>query len=183
MGLTVYFVDLVTCCKCKCNSNRADCGINLLADAEPQLDRNLNSKHIKCSSCNDQTIATSQCTVCDDMLCDACVSAHKRVKLTRDHPITTLDICNGTHNGASNNKISKRYSCAKHSTEKLHFYCEQCNKVTCTKCHDSTGDHFNHKFSEVAVASSNFRKNLALQLQNLTEKVCRSKPDLRVSLI
>ena len=170
-AFNLCFADLVTCCKCKCNSNRADCGINLLADAEPRID-NLNEKPIKCSSCNDQTIATSKCTVCDDMLCDACVSAHKRVKLTRDHPITPLDNINGTQNGATNNKISKRYSCAKHSNEKLHMYCEQCNKVTCSKCHEASGDHFNHKYLEVATASHVFRKSLAVQLKNLTEKVC-----------
>lgn len=106
------------------------------------------------------------------MLCDACVSAHKRVKLTRDHPILPLtESSNASQNGAVQNKLNKRYSCAKHSTERLQFYCDQCSKVTCTKCHDPTGEHFKHTHLDVGKASANFRQNLAVQLQNLTEKV------------
>lgn len=158
----------MTCCKCKCNSNRADCGINLLADANSRLLDDRAHRVVRCSSCNDQTIATSKCTYCDDMLCDACVSAHKRVKLTRDHPIVPLNIVTSS---SSITKISKRYSCAKHSTERLQLFCNQCNKVTCVKCHELHGDHYNHRKSEVDEAAVHFRKNLHLQLKNLTEKV------------
>lgn len=167
---------MVTCCKCKCNSNRADCGINLLANSGNRVA--VASGSTKCSSCNDQTIATSHCTSCDDMLCDACVSAHKRVKLTRDHPIVPLN--RSTSNGpvpVVTPKVNKRYSCAKHSygaydkMQYYKYYCDVCNKVTCAKCHEAGGEHFNHQYSDVNIASSSFRNNLMQQLGNLNEKV------------
>ena len=159
---------MVTCCKCKCNSNRADCGINLLADVARE-----SKNTIKCSSCNDQTSATSTCTICKDMLCDACVSAHKRVKLTREHPIVALTNSTDLPNGASATiRGNKRYSCAKHASEKLQLFCEPCNKVTCTKCHEIAGDHYNHLSSDINQAATSFRNNLRRQLLNLQEKVC-----------
>ncbi|XP_067935863.1 E3 ubiquitin-protein ligase TRIM33-like isoform X2 [Watersipora subatra] len=158
--------NLVTCCKCKCNSNRADCGINLLADVARE-----SKNTIKCSSCNDQTSATSTCTICKDMLCDACVSAHKRVKLTREHPIVALTNSTDLPNGASTTiRGNKRYSCAKHASEKLQLFCEPCNKVTCTKCHEIAGDHYNHPSSDINQAAASFRNNLRRQLVNLQEK-------------
>lgn len=144
--------------------------MNLLADIAYQN----NNSSIKCSSCNDQTSATSRCTVCNDMLCDACVSAHKRVKLTREHPIVPLGNPNNLPNGATQSTISKankRYSCGKHSAEKLSLYCDHCNKVTCVKCHEATGDHFNHPSTEINKAAPSFRNALKNQLINLQEKV------------
>lgn len=161
----------MTCCKCKCNSNRADCGINLLADVDSRSLESLSSgKTVRCSSCLDQTVATSKCTVCSDMLCDACVLAHKRVKLTRDHPIVPL---NDGPWISSTTRINKRYSCAKHSLEKLQYFCDRCNKVTCHKCHEIAGEHHDHSRIDVSQAAIAFRKNLQTQILNLNEKVCK----------
>lgn len=104
------------------------------------------------------------------MLCDACVSAHKRVKLTRDHPIVALPQTNGISQSVSN-KSNKRYSCAKHSSEKLQLYCDVCNKVTCAKCHDINGEHQSHASTDIIKAAAAFRNNLQTQLFNLQEKV------------
>ena len=41
-----------------------------------------------CKSCDDQSIATSRCEDCEENLCDECVKAHQRVKVTKDHKIT-----------------------------------------------------------------------------------------------
>ena len=173
----IFLSDLVTCCKCKCNSNRADCGINLLADAAYD-----NRNTIKCSSCNDQTCATSRCTICNDMLCDACVSAHKRVKLTREHPIVALPSMGNDSNGMSQtmSKGNKRYSCAKHAAEKLQLYCDMCHKVTCIKCHEAGGDHFNHPSTDINKAASSFRTNLKQQLLNLKEKVMMNSYSMKL---
>lgn len=45
----------------------------------------------KYCTCCDGIQATSYCCVCQDYLCDKCVSAHGRVKVTREHPITRID--------------------------------------------------------------------------------------------
>jgi len=40
-----------------------------------------------CGSCQDGHLVTSRCRECKEDLCDSCVVAHQRVKLTRDHTI------------------------------------------------------------------------------------------------
>jgi len=40
-----------------------------------------------CMSCEDNHLVTSRCRDCSEDLCDSCVVAHQRVKLTRDHTI------------------------------------------------------------------------------------------------
>ena len=44
-----------------------------------------------CSSCDETAKAAGRCNDCQEDLCDVCVSAHQRVKLTKDHLITWLD--------------------------------------------------------------------------------------------
>ena len=44
-----------------------------------------------CSSCDETAKAAGRCNECQEDLCDVCVSAHQRVKLTKDHRITWLD--------------------------------------------------------------------------------------------
>lgn len=42
---------------------------------------------IKCSSCSDDAIATSWCVECAEFICDSCVQAHQRLKITKEHTI------------------------------------------------------------------------------------------------
>ncbi|KAI9531864.1 E3 ubiquitin-protein ligase trim71 [Dissostichus eleginoides] len=43
-----------------------------------------------CSSCDEENPATSHCLDCQEYLCDNCVRAHQRVRLTKDHFIERL---------------------------------------------------------------------------------------------
>jgi hypothetical protein len=43
-----------------------------------------------CNSCEENATAASRCADCDEYLCSACVRAHLRVKMTKDHVITQL---------------------------------------------------------------------------------------------
>jgi len=40
-----------------------------------------------CTSCEDNISATSYCQDCSEYLCEGCVQAHRRVKVTKDHTI------------------------------------------------------------------------------------------------
>lgn len=44
----------------------------------------------QCSSCDEENPATSHCLDCQEYLCDNCVRAHQRVRLTKDHFIERL---------------------------------------------------------------------------------------------
>jgi len=47
-------------------------------------------KEQKCTGCETNP-ATSYCLQCDDWLCADCVNAHKRVRMTKDHQLTSLE--------------------------------------------------------------------------------------------
>lgn len=46
---------------------------------------------IKCSSCAEDANATSWCVECSEFICDSCVQAHQRLKITKDHTIKPKD--------------------------------------------------------------------------------------------
>lgn len=44
-------------------------------------------KNELCTSCEENIMAMSYCQDCSEFLCDGCVQAHRRVKVTKDHTI------------------------------------------------------------------------------------------------
>lgn len=55
----------------------------------------ISEKKASCS-CDDGSVASSYCLDCKDYLCSKCVSAHYRVKLTKDHnmtPVSSYQVC------------------------------------------------------------------------------------------
>lgn len=44
-----------------------------------------------CSSCSDDAPATSWCVECAEYICDSCVQAHQRLKITKDHTIKSKE--------------------------------------------------------------------------------------------
>ncbi|XP_037803838.1 E3 ubiquitin-protein ligase TRIM71-like [Penaeus monodon] len=55
-----------------------------------ELSGGVRSKLYLCASCDDRQAATSRCRDCNEALCDSCVRAHQRVRLTKDHFIVRL---------------------------------------------------------------------------------------------
>ena len=49
-----------------------------------------NSNQIKCTACDDKSVADWSCKECDEKLCDLCYKAHIRVKLTQNHALSKL---------------------------------------------------------------------------------------------
>ncbi|KAI8440742.1 hypothetical protein MSG28_009081 [Choristoneura fumiferana] len=45
----------------------------------------------QCNSCEDTEPATSYCTDCAEFICDNCVQAHQRLKITKDHTIKSKE--------------------------------------------------------------------------------------------
>nr|XP_039265198.1 E3 ubiquitin-protein ligase TRIM71-like [Styela clava] len=89
--------------------------------------------------CDDGVTATSYCSYCNDYLCAKCVSAHNRVKLTRDHPIKSIknpdiDTSSDFSNYLTFNTISSQQTCNEHNGGILQLYCELCATAICNKC-------------------------------------------------
>jgi|688.fasta_scaffold1127062_1 hypothetical protein len=64
-----------------------------------------------CNSCEENASASAKCADCDEYLCAACVRAHLRVKITKDHVITQLK--------ASKRTAQDYNKCSIHRGEKL----------------------------------------------------------------
>lgn len=53
------------------------------------------AKTYTCTSCEDSASATGFCVDCQDWLCQTCIDAHQRVRVTKDHTIKTKDELEG----------------------------------------------------------------------------------------
>lgn len=82
----------------------------------------------KCA--NDDNPATRYCIDCSELICDTCVEAHRRLKITKDHTIKSKDAAESKHDKDN----TKEIKCQTHIQETLSCYCETCDKLTCRDC-------------------------------------------------
>lgn len=99
-----------------------------------------------CTSCDEEQQATSFCSDCQEWLCDPCVVAHKRVKLTKDHSVSSRDTSEVLDNSAVSAK-PKHMFCQVHKKEQLKLFCLTCEMLTCRDC--QLTDHKDHKYQYV----------------------------------
>lgn len=119
----------------------------------------------KCSSCSDDAIATSWCVDCSEFICDNCVNAHQRLKITKDHTIKGKE--EGIHESQSNSStlLGTHIFCAIHPNEKLSLFCENCDKLTCRDC--QLTEHRQHKYKFTHEIASDTRKYISTILKDI----------------
>ncbi|XP_059675035.1 E3 ubiquitin-protein ligase TRIM71 [Gavia stellata] len=132
----------------------------------------------RCSSCDEGNAASSRCLDCQEHLCDNCVRAHQRVRLTKDHFIERFAAAPGPAAGpAAPLALSPPYPaspynilsvfpdrasyCQHHDDEVLHFYCDTCSVPICREC--TMGRHVGHSFIYLQDALQDSR-TLTIQL-------------------
>ncbi|XP_059612511.1 E3 ubiquitin-protein ligase TRIM33 isoform X2 [Phlebotomus argentipes] len=121
---------------------------------------------IKCSSCSDDANATSWCVECSEYICDSCVQAHQRLKITKDHTIKPKE--EATAESQNSSATGKNLMCPVHSQEKLSLFCETCEKLTCRDC--QLADHRDHKYKFAHEIATETRNNLNSLLSEITYK-------------
>ncbi|KAI7806303.1 putative E3 ubiquitin-protein ligase TRIM33 [Triplophysa rosa] len=120
----------------------------------------------KCSAC-EETEVSGWCVQCEEALCSDCVSAHHRVKVTRDHEVKhTIPPIVGM----------PRKRCPSHSQESLRFFCLVCEELTCKDCQLIT--HRGHSFVQQEEAEESQRQ----RLQSLLESIRKQKEAVSTSL-
>ncbi|XP_058823691.1 transcription intermediary factor 1-alpha isoform X2 [Topomyia yanbarensis] len=122
---------------------------------------------IKCSSCSDDAIATSWCVECAEFICDSCVQAHQRLKITKEHTIKPKEAACSETPGSSG-LSGKNIMCHIHSQEKLSLYCETCDRLTCRDC--QLEDHRDHKYKFANEIASETRNSLQALLSEISYK-------------
>ena len=129
-GNDIQMAPDVSCAICKTTTSEDEVMDNVFAATDPgddDLNDNDDQNQI-CYSCEENSMATSKCEDCEEFLCNDCVRAHQRVKMTKDHKISLLQI---SGHSAS---LSHLNYCSIHKNEKLTLYCETCDKLNCRDC-------------------------------------------------
>lgn len=114
----------------------------------------------QCSNC-DASSARCWCVDCNEALCDACVSAHRRVSVTRSH-----QILNQPAAGSVSTPPIK--FCRLHPAEPLKLFCFTCNQLTCRDC--QLMGHMNHRYQFVREALDSLKKELEVLVQPIRAK-------------
>ncbi|KAA0703354.1 Transcription intermediary factor 1-beta [Triplophysa tibetana] len=137
----------------------------------------------KCSAC-EETEVSGWCVQCEEALCSDCVSAHHRVKVTRDHEVkhTIPPIGETPHRFMCSHPVDKhavgmpRKRCPSHSQESLRFFCLVCEELTCKDC--QLISHRGHSFVQQEEAEESQRQ----RLQSLLESIRKQKEAVSSSL-
>ena len=104
----------------------------------------------KCSSCDENSTASSYCFICQIFLCTSCFEAHQRLKTTRGHrnvvigKLQVRDVQELIHRPVM---CSQQY----HENQPLEFYCEECKVLICHKC--SVVGHNRHTMTDTQKAA------------------------------
>ena len=124
------------------------------------------SENHQCISCDDKSPANSYCMNCNEWLCDACVNAHQRVKVTKDHIIQAKSNNSSTDPEIDSNIIKEKpLFCKIHPHEQLKLFCANCDKLTCRDC--QLVEHKDHRYQFIEEAASKHREILKKLLQYL----------------
>ncbi|XP_011140304.1 E3 ubiquitin-protein ligase TRIM33 [Harpegnathos saltator] len=125
----------------------------------------------KCTSCHDNVTATSWCVECEEFICQNCVMAHQRLKITKDHTIKPKDeVANDRDNVTKkgNKKIPGCLFCMIHSHEQLSLFCQTCDRLTCRDCQLS--EHRDHKYKFIHEIAAETRSSVSTLLKEVSYK-------------
>ncbi|XP_067304651.1 transcription intermediary factor 1-beta isoform X2 [Pseudorasbora parva] len=151
--------DCPICAQSFCLSDVSECAIF--------EDSSNNNKPLKCAGCEESEVS-GWCVQCDEALCLDCMSAHRRVKVTRDHEVTPKKPPTGW---------IQRRRCPSHTQESLMFFCLVCEELTCKDCQLIT--HRGHSFVQQEEAVGSQRQ----QLQSLLDSIRHQKETVSNSLL
>ncbi|XP_076592588.1 transcription intermediary factor 1-beta isoform X2 [Chaetodon auriga] len=127
----------------------------------------------QCGSC-DESSSSCWCLDCNEALCGVCLSAHRRVTLTRSHRILNQPPAGGASSPPPSPPIK---FCSLHPSEQLRLYCVTCSQLTCRDCQLMA--HISHRYHFVSEVLDSMKK----QLQVLVQPVRAHSDRVRKSLL
>uniref|UniRef100_A0A3P9I578 B box-type domain-containing protein n=1 Tax=Oryzias latipes TaxID=8090 RepID=A0A3P9I578_ORYLA len=119
----------------------------------------------KCGSCGGAPV-WCWCVDCNEALCHDCMSAHRRVTVTRRHKL--LDQAPPEVRSIAPTKF-----CSLHPSETLQLFCFRCNQMTCRDC--QLVAHKNHSFEFISKAVESLKKQLGSSIDPLQEQMQASR--------
>ena len=117
-----------------------------------------------CDSCETEgENVTMRCSRCHLFLCAFCSTAHRRMSATKTHPLQPVEDLKGQI--FKGNRHSRPSFCSVHSSEKLCYFCQTCEKMICHQC--SLTSHERHEYCDVDMIAKTFKVNMV----NLMEQI------------
>ncbi|XP_062605414.1 E3 ubiquitin-protein ligase TRIM9-like [Saccostrea cucullata] len=100
--------------------------------------RSFGQHFLECENCEENP-AQFLCKTCPGHLCEKCKTEHEARKITKTHDIMHMHINREDRMGL--------IYCAKHTVNKLEWYCSPCKEPVCSKC--LIESHNGHKLEEL----------------------------------
>ena len=119
----------------------------------------------KCQSCGEQTPIAAWCEECDGVICQPCVTLHKKIAGLRGHSVVEKESESLLIKG------SKILSCPKYAGENLKYLCTGCSELVCAEC--ILMAHRYHKYSTAEEA----RHNLEIKMEELASLAVTKKKE------
>lgn len=117
---------------------------------ESAMPNHVGMKQCECHSCDEGSRASCLCRDCTEFLCDKCVRAHQRVRLTKDHEIvrfsngpaaptsvsmSSMSPMSGSVNSSpGSSSIYPGHTCERHEKEQARLFCDTCSQLVCREC-------------------------------------------------
>lgn len=119
-----------------------------------------------CENCTINDTANGRCVDCCKFMCEFCIKAHQRFLETRDH--TLMSLAEVRKQGTS--VISQQSKCAKHKSEVMRLYCEDCEQLICRDC--TIIDHRDHCYQFIDDVAEQHKKGLKAVLEEAIGAEC-----------
>ncbi|XP_072033916.1 E3 ubiquitin-protein ligase TRIM33-like [Amphiura filiformis] len=129
------------------------------------------SENAVCTNCDDNATVSAWCQDCQEWLCEDCVKAHHRVRVTKDHVIRSKEEVDAPDSGAAQPEALRsdiKFFCRIHKQEPLKLYCETCDKLTCRDC--QLLEHKEHRYQFISEAAIRQKAAMKVLLNKLQEK-------------
>ncbi|XP_065070731.1 E3 ubiquitin-protein ligase TRIM71-like [Rhopilema esculentum] len=130
--------------------------LNILAVQEPTC----------CTNCEDQSMANARCLDCVENLCPKCVTAHERIRQTKDHKVVCFE---ELQNNAIYDALKCPSFCGVHDREMLKYFCETCDDAICRDC--AIYDHREHNYVDLKEAVKIHRETVIELLDSTKRKL------------
>ena len=171
--------DMITCPTCRALSSVPESGdlndlptsfyknglVDVLAIKE------CNNTQVTCGNCGEKSSESSYCFECCIFYCEDCVTAHKKMRSSKNHRVLALK----EFNDKDYEVILKRPAfCPKqrHQNDELKYYCKNCKTAVCQTCSslEHSGHALEHIEDEAERQKTVIRTLMKTQRQNLQLK-------------
>ena len=123
---------------------------------------------LKCSSGLDENPAIARCLTCSAYLCESCCTIHRKLHLTKDHDVKTLEEIKHSDKKTGIRSLHKKHYCIEHKDKQLELYCKTCKKVICLVC--AVVNHNKHDCAVINEVRAEIQKELEKQISELHTK-------------